>query len=31
MNEISCFLNSNPEIKNVALLVGDKYTYENLR
>lgn len=31
MNEISCFLNSNPEIKNVALLVGDKYTYQNLR
>ncbi len=31
MNEISCFLNSKSRKKNVALLIGNKYTYENLR
>lgn len=31
MNEISCFLNTHPEIKRVALLVGNEYTYTNLK
>lgn len=31
MNEINCFLNSHPEIKQVALCVGDEYLYENLK
>ena len=31
MNEMLCFLNSHPEIRDVVLLVGRDYIYENLK
>lgn len=31
MNEMLCFLNSHPEIRDIVLLVGKDYTYDNLK